>query len=315
MPGNARIWGIYVSEDLNPHGGEISPVRGYSPNKSNKDRPALPRIPRRVRYLARYLAYTRPCGMYGHLLPHPWLQRPRYPAAGLRGQAAMPFRKGCAAAPARPGDVIGRGLGSTGGFAGGSAGTGGAVSARWCRRAVRRRRVAMDRSRPSIRLARGIPLRVMPTAAASARVSLLIDVRGPRRAACLLSRLVLTRNWGPCGRAAAVGGVLCRRLGRPVAARGGTRGRGAGISRPALSGGLRGGDGDDAAGVEFLQLPQQVFLAGLGGLAAGVEIGAGFLVRLAGLEDGVGDLEESMRDRDDGSRREALPGPKDPPTL
>src|SRR6516225_7292449 len=79
----------------------------------------------------------------------------------------------------------------------------------------------------------------------------------------------------------------------------GSPGRRPGISRPALSGGLRGSDGDDAAGIEFLQLPQQVFLAGLGGLAAGVEIGAGFLVRLAGLEDGVGDLEESMRDRDD----------------
>ena len=30
------------------------------------------------------------------------------------------------------------------------------------------------------------------------------------------------------------------------------------------SGGLRGGDGDDAAGVEFLELPHQVVLPGVG---------------------------------------------------
>src|SRR5438034_537096 len=73
-----------------------------------------------------------------------------------------------------------------------------AEGARWSWRAVRRRRLAMERSRPSFRLARGFPLRVMPAAAASARISLLIDVRDPggRRAFC--SRLVLRcrfRRW------------------------------------------------------------------------------------------------------------------------
>src|ERR1700677_2624450 len=65
------------------------------------------------------------------------------------------------------------------------------------------------------------------------------------------------------------------------------------------SGGLRGRDGDDAAGVEFLELPHQVVLPGIGGLAAGVEVGAQVGVRPAGLQDAVGDLEQGMGDRGD----------------
>src|SRR5208283_3636175 len=63
------------------------------------------------------------------------------------------------------------------------------------------------------------------------------------------------------------------------------------------SGGLRGGDGDDAAGVEFLELPHQVVLPGIRGLAAGVEVGAQVGVRPAGLQDAVGDLERGMGNR------------------
>jgi hypothetical protein len=83
-------------------------------------------------------------------------------------------------------DVIGRGQGSTGGLLVVLPGMAGAEGARWSWCAVRRRRLTMDRSRPSFRLARGFPFRVMPAAAASARVSLLIDVRDPggRRAFC-----------------------------------------------------------------------------------------------------------------------------------
>src|SRR5262245_6097860 len=65
------------------------------------------------------------------------------------------------------------------------------------------------------------------------------------------------------------------------------------------SGGLRGGDGDDAARVEFLELPDQVALPGIGGFAADVELGAQVGVGLAGLQDGVGDLEQGVRDRGD----------------
>src|SRR5437763_14357620 len=68
---------------------------------------------------------------------------------------------------------------------------------------------------------------------------------------------------------------------------------------PGWSGGLRGGDGDDAAGVEFLQLPHQVVLPGIRGLAAGVEVGAQVGVRPAGLQDAVGDLEQGMGNRGD----------------
>src|SRR5271166_6674180 len=65
------------------------------------------------------------------------------------------------------------------------------------------------------------------------------------------------------------------------------------------SGGLRGGDGDDAAGVEFLQLPHQVVLPGIGGFAAGVEVRAQVGIRPAGLQDAVGDLEQGMGNRGD----------------
>jgi hypothetical protein len=68
----------------------------------------------------------------------------------------------------------------------------------------------------------------------------------------------LTRNWVLCGRASAAGGGLCRRLG--VGRRPGGR---SGIG-PGPSGSLRWGDGDDAAGVEFLELADQVVLPGLG---------------------------------------------------
>src|SRR5215472_1727965 len=71
------------------------------------------------------------------------------------------------------------------------------------------------------------------------------------------------------------------------------------VSWPGASGGLRGRDGDDAAGAEFLQLPHQVVLACLGGRTTGVEVGAWFLEGRAVPEDGVGDLEQGVRDRDD----------------
>ena len=41
-------------------------------------------------------------------------------------------------------------------------------------------------------------------------------------------------------------------------------GRGLVIRWSSRSGGLRGGDGDDAAGVEFAELPHQVVLPGIG---------------------------------------------------
>ena len=48
------------------------------------------------------------------------------------------------------------------------------------------------------------------------------------------------------------------------------------------SGGLRVGDGDDAAGVEFLELADQVVLPGLGGFTAGVEAGAEVMDKIFG---------------------------------
>ena len=58
-------------------------------------------------------------------------------------------------------------------------------------RAVRRHRFALDRSRPLKSLVLGFPLRVMPAAAASACISLLIDVRDPVGRPAFCSRLVL----------------------------------------------------------------------------------------------------------------------------
>jgi hypothetical protein len=49
-----------------------------------------------------------------------------------------------------------------------------------------------------------IPLRAMPVAAASARVSLLIDVRGPGGRCAFCSRLVLLRPFQEVARASAV---------------------------------------------------------------------------------------------------------------
>ena len=66
------------------------------------------------------------------------------------------------------------------------------------------------------------------------------------------------------------GGGLCRRLRWAGPGGGRLLGR-SGMSRSALSGGLRWGDGDDAAGVEFLELADQVVLPGLGGFTAGVK--------------------------------------------
>ena len=80
---------------------------------------------------------------------------------------------------------------------------------------------------------------------------------------------------------------------------GGSCGEGLVIRWTARSGDLRGGDGDDAAGVEFLELPHQVILPGIGGFAAGVEVGAQVGVWLAGLQDAVGDLEQGVGDRGD----------------
>ena len=76
-------------------------------------------------------------------------------------------------------DEIGAGLGSARGSAVVRVDGGGVEGACWGWRAVRRHRFALDRSRPLKSLVLGSPLRVMPAAAASACVSLLIDVRGP----------------------------------------------------------------------------------------------------------------------------------------
>src|SRR5215471_4439213 len=123
----------------------------------------------------------------------------------------------------------------------------------------------------------------------------------------------LTRNWVLRGRAAAAGGGLCRRLGLGGAGRGGSRGEAVRVRWPGLSGGLRGGDGDQAAGVELLQLADQVVLPGLGGLAAVVKAGAEVGVGRAGLEDLAGDLEQGTGDGDDGPFLRALvPGAAEP---
>ncbi len=88
-------------------------------------------------------------------------------------------------------DEIGAGLGSARGFAVVRVDGGGVEGACWDWRAVRRHRSALDRSRPLKSLVLGSPLRVMPAAAASACVSLLIDVRGPVGRPAFCSRLVL----------------------------------------------------------------------------------------------------------------------------
>src|SRR5271166_262214 len=88
-------------------------------------------------------------------------------------------------------DEIGAGLGSARGFAVVRVDGGGVEGACWGWRAVRRHRFALDRSRPLKSLVLGSPLRVMPAAATSACVSLLIDVRGPVGRRAFRSRLVL----------------------------------------------------------------------------------------------------------------------------
>ena len=88
-------------------------------------------------------------------------------------------------------DEIGAGLGSVRGFAVVGVDDGGVEGACWGWRAVRRHRFALGRSRPLKSLVLGSPLRVMPAAATSACVSLLIDVRGPVGRPAFCSRLVL----------------------------------------------------------------------------------------------------------------------------
>jgi hypothetical protein len=92
MPGNGQIWGIHVSEDLNPETGEISPDRGNSCNKSNRTGVNAP-------------GYSAACslsaplpGLYVAVLqerssaPASLAAAPcRHSAAGLRGQAGPPF--------------------------------------------------------------------------------------------------------------------------------------------------------------------------------------------------------------------------------
>ena len=90
-----------------------------------------------------------------------------------------------------PGMKLGRGWGLRVGFAVVGVDGGGVESACWGWRAVRRHRFALDRSRPLKSVVLGSPLRVMPAAAAIARVSLLIDVRGPVGRPALCARLVL----------------------------------------------------------------------------------------------------------------------------
>src|SRR5215472_9444606 len=116
----------------------------------------------------------------------------------------MPLRRGCAASPAMPRTELGAGWGVRVAGVVVLPGVAGAEGAGWCWCAACRRRLAMDRLRPSLRLARGIPFRVMPVAAASACVSLLIDVRDPggRRAFC--SRLVPFQPFQEVARASAV---------------------------------------------------------------------------------------------------------------
>lgn len=63
--------------DSNTETGEISPDRGNHAIRVTGAGRTRPGIPRRVRYLVRYLACTWLCGRRGHLLPHRWLQRPR----------------------------------------------------------------------------------------------------------------------------------------------------------------------------------------------------------------------------------------------
>ena len=64
---------IYVSEDLNPHGREISPDRGNHAIRvtGRGTRRVHPGITRRVRYLARYLACTWLGGSCGGAAPAP----------------------------------------------------------------------------------------------------------------------------------------------------------------------------------------------------------------------------------------------------
>src|ERR1700719_89133 len=88
-------------------------------------------------------------------------------------------------------DEIGAGLGSARWFAVVRVDGGGVEGACWDWRAVRRHRFALDRSRPLKSVVLGSPLRVMPAAATSACVSLLIDVRGPVGVPAFCSRLVL----------------------------------------------------------------------------------------------------------------------------
>src|SRR5215467_14200507 len=64
------------------------------------------------------------------------------------------------------------------------------------------------------------------------------------------------------------------------------------------SGGLRGGDGDGAAGAELFQLAQQVGAALVGGFPLGVEVGAQVFIRFAALEHLVGDLQQGVGDRE-----------------
>src|SRR5580658_3215076 len=88
-------------------------------------------------------------------------------------------------------DEIGGGLGFARGLAGVGVDGGGAEGACWSWRAVRRHRSSLDRSRPLTSVVRGFPLRVMPVAAASACVSLLIDMRDPVGRLAFCSRLVV----------------------------------------------------------------------------------------------------------------------------
>ena len=89
-----------------------------------------------------------------------------------------------------PGMKLGRGWGLRW-VCGGSGGWRRVEGACWGWRAVRRHRFALDRSRPLKSLVLGSPLRVMPAAAASACISLLIDVRDPVGRPAFRSRLVL----------------------------------------------------------------------------------------------------------------------------
>ena len=82
-PVKAALLGAMVKGGLNTETGEISPDRGNHATGAGRTHPA---IPRRVRYLVRYLACTWLCGRSGHPLPAPLTTRA---AAAVSGSSVL----------------------------------------------------------------------------------------------------------------------------------------------------------------------------------------------------------------------------------